>query len=276
MLAIFKLQKRFIMAFAFTTPRSICVFALLSLAAQQAFAAEPEVTPYRPGAGSPAVLSAIGYFEVEAGYDYLKYQDVRADAIGLILKYGLTDQFGLLLGVSPYARTSSPYGSQSGTSDSLLGLKFVSKVSSATALGAQLVTTLPTGSSAFRSDKPIVTFTGLAGFDFSGLHSDINLGVTRFGDGQGTGVSKNRFNWSAGLSSPLNGALSGAIELSGTQQSGSVNSTQFLASLGYAVSKKLVIDVYVARARAETNGGGSSVNLSYTSFGTGLTYLFAK
>jgi hypothetical protein len=255
--------------------RKLYLSALLSLAAQLACAAEPEVTPYRPGAGSPAVLSATGYFEIEAGYDHAKAEDVRGDNIGLLLKYGLTDQFGLLVGVSPYVKVSDSFSSQSGVSDASLGLKFVTKVSSSTALGAQIITSLPTGSKVFRSDSPNVTLTGLAGFDFSGLHSDINLGVTRIGDDPGAGVSKNRFGWSAGLSSPLSGPLSGALELSGTQQSGGVNTLQFLASLSYSISKKLVVDAYVARARAEpNNGGGSSV--SSNGFGAGLTYLFAK
>lgn len=260
--------------------RKLYLSAFLSLAAQLTSAAEPEATPYRPGAGSPAVLSATGMFEIEAGYDQLRFEDLRADFLSTFLKYGITDQFGVFLGLNPYAHTSSPYGSQSGSGDSLLGLKFVSKVSSTTALGAQLTTTLPTGSSVFRSDKPDVTLTGLAGFDFSGLHSDINLGATRFGDDQAGGMSKNRFNWSAGLSSPLSGAWSGAIELSGSQQSGSADSkqssTQFLTSLSYAVSKKLVLDAYIARTRNEFKSGDYSASLSYTRFGTGLTYLFAK
>jgi hypothetical protein len=252
--------------------RAVWTYSLLLLAAQQAIAAEPEVTPYRPGVGSPAVLSATGYFEVEAGYDYVKANDVRGDNIGLLLKYGVSDQLGLLIGVSPYVRFAYNDTSQSGVGDASLGLKFVSKVSSSTALGAQLVTSLPTGSSAFRSDKPNVALTGLAGFDFSGLHSDINLGVTRAGEDQGSGVSRNRFGWSAGLSSPLSGPLSGAVELSGSQQSGVNTITQFLASLSYSVSKKLVVDAYIARARSEQD----NVSVSGNSFGVGLTYLFAK
>ena len=69
----------------------------------------PEVTPYRPGAGSPAVLSATGYFELETGYDFAKAGNVKVDTLGLVLKYGLSDQVGLFLGV-PYLRVRASGG----------------------------------------------------------------------------------------------------------------------------------------------------------------------
>jgi Putative MetA-pathway of phenol degradation len=249
--------------FSKTMLATVLVAASLSGAA---CAADPEVTPYRPGVGSPAVLSATGYFELEAGYDYVKVRDLRTDNFGLLLKYGLTDNVGLLFGVSPYARVKVGGESESGVSDASLGLKFVSKMNDTTALGLQLVSTLPTGSRLFRSDNPNVTLTGLAGFDYSGFHSDINLGVTRFGDGV-PGVSRNRFNWSASIGRALSGPVSGALEVSGTRQSG-ISATQVLGSLAYAVDKRLVLDAYVARARSEGING--------TGFGVGLTYLFAK
>lgn len=235
--------------------------------ANVAHAAEPEVTPYRPGAGSPAVLSATGYFELEAGYDYAKAGDLRADALGLLLKYGITDNLGLLVGVNPYVRAKAGGASTSGSSDASIGLKWVSKFNETTALGAQLVSTIPTGSNGFGSDNPNVTLTALAGFDFAGLHSDINLGLTRFGD-SAPGSSRNRFNWSASIGKPIADSLSAALEISGANQSGNANATQYLASIAYAVNKKLVLDAYYAHARSGgVNGNG---------IGVGMTYLFAK
>jgi hypothetical protein len=235
--------------------------------AQCAYAADPEVTPYRPGAGSPAVLSATGYFELEAGYDYAKVEGVRSDSLGLLLKYGLTDTLGVLIGVNPYVRVKAFGAYDSGVSDASVGLKWVSKLNDATAIGAQLVSTLPTGSNGFGSDNANVTLTGLAGFDFAGMHSDLNLGVTRFGDAV-SGTSRNRLNWSASIGRPLSGPISGALEVSGTRQSGSASSTQYLGSLAYAVNKKLVLDAYYAHAR--------SSGISGNGFGVGMTYLFAK
>ncbi len=239
------------------------IAASLSFAA---IAADPEVTPYRPGVGSPAVLSAPGYFELEAGYDYAKAAGVRSDGIGLTLKYGISDNLGLIVGVAPYLRVRGFGESDTGVSDASVGLKFVTKLNDATAVGAQLVTSLPTGSSAFRSDNPNVTLTALAGFDFAGFHSDLNLGWTRLGDGV-FGGSRNRYGWSASLGRAIDGPVSAALEVSGTRQSGA-NSTQVLASLAYAVNKKLVLDAYVARARAEGVTGNGA--------GFGMTYLFSK
>lgn len=236
------------------------IAATLSVAG---IAAEPEVTPYRPGVGSPAVLSAPGYFELEAGYDYAKAEGIRSDAIGLTLKYGISDKLGLIIGVAPYLRVRGFGDSESGVSDASIGLKYVTKVNDTTALGAQLVTSLPTGSGAFRNDNPNVTLTGLAGFDFAGFHSDINLGWTRLGEGS----SKNRYGWSASLSRAIDGPVSAALEVSGTRQSG-VSGTQVLASVAYAVNKKLVLDAYVARARSEGVTGNGA--------GFGMTYLFSK
>ena len=79
-------------------------------------AADPEVTPYRPGVGSPAVINAPGTFEVEAGYDYAKTSGARLDNLGLVLKYGVSSNIGLLLGVSPdrkSTRLNSSHVSQS-------------------------------------------------------------------------------------------------------------------------------------------------------------------
>ncbi len=237
---------------------------VLSVAGTQfAFAADPEVTPYRPGVGSPAVLSAPGYFELEAGYEYGKVEGLRADTFGLLLKYGINDKLGLLVGVNPYQRLRLDGDSVSGVTDAFLGLKYVAKVNDSTALGAQLVTSLPTGDRAFRSDNPNVSLTGLAGFDYSGFHSDINLGWTRLGEGD----SRNIFNWSASIGRTLSGPVSGALEVSGSRQSG-INATRLLGSLSYAVDKKLVLDAYVSRARVEGVNG--------TTAGVGFTYLFAK
>ena len=239
------------------------VAAAIAASAFAAFAAEPEVTPYRPGVGSPAVLSAAGFFELEAGYEYGKAEGVRADTFGLLLKYGINDNFGLLVGVNPYQRLRADGASISGMSDSYLGVKFVNKMNESTALGLQLITTLPTGKRAFRSDNPNLTLTGLAGFDYSGFHSDINLGFTRLGEGD----SRNIFGWSGSIGRTLSGPVSGALELSGTRQSG-LTSTRLLGSLAYAVDKRLVLDAYVSRAKAEGVYG--------TTAGVGFSYLFAK
>jgi hypothetical protein len=262
--------------FSFATLFLCFCFIGLAATSPNASAAEPDVTPYRPGVGSPAVLSATGYVEIETGVDYLRATDTRTNSASLLVKYGLTDQLGLLVGVTPIIRDNTADKTQTGSGDSSLGIKFVNKANERISVGAQLVTSLATGSKAFRSDKPSVNLVGLAGFDFSGLHSDINIGVTRFGDDQGDGVSRNYVGWSAALSAPLNATLSGAIELSGTNQSGAGKSAQLLASISYTINKSLVLDVYAARTR---QGQVSSTGVARTygvGVGAGFTYLFAR
>jgi hypothetical protein len=232
-----------------------------------------EATPYRPGVGSPSVVSAKGYFELEAGYEYTKAADVRGDNLGLLLKYGITDELGLMVGWSPYLKVSSTDASISGNSDLNLGLKYITKPSKDIAIGGQVITTLPTGSRDFRSDKPTVTVTGIAGFDYGpGLHSDINLGITRAGDDPGAGISRNTYAWSVGFNPPPQGKLSSQLEISGNTQSGAGRNTQLLGSLSYNVSKLLVLDMYLARARNSFNGA----DVYTTTAGTGFTYLFTK
>ena len=255
------------------------IFARTSIAlalfvgSSAAHAADPEVTPYRPGVGSPAVINAPGTFEVEAGYDYAKASGLRSDSLGLVLKYGVSSNIGLFLGVSPYVKFSAGGVSVSGSSDALFGAKFVTKLQPELAAGAQLTVSAPTGSSQVNGGgKSNVALTGLIGVDFAGFHSDINLGVTRAGENPGAGVSRNRIGWSASLGRTISGPLSGAIELSGNSLSGADRTVQLLGSLSYSVSSSLVVDGYLARARTTVSGS----NINSNGFGVGFSYLVAK
>ena len=245
----------------------------LVMGTSAANAADPEVTPYRPGVGSPAVINAPGTFEVEAGYDYAKTSGARLDNLGLLLKYGVSSNIGLLLGVSPYVKLSGGGASITGSSDAYVGAKFVTKLQPELAAGAQLTVTLPTGSDKVGGGgKSNVALTGLIGIDFAGFHSDINVGITRAGETPGFGVSRNRVGWSASLGRNISGPLSGAVELSGNNLSGSDRTVQLLGSLSYAVSSALVIDGYLSRARTTVNGS----NVNTNGFGVGFAYLVAK
>ena len=245
----------------------------LLVGSSAAYAADPEVTPYRPGVGSPAVINAPGTVEVEVGYDYAKASGLRSDSLGLVLKYGVNSNLGLLLGVNPYTKFSGGGISFSGSSDVTVGAKFVTKLQPELAAGAQLLVSLPTGSSDVGGGgKSNVTLTGLIGVDFSGFHSDINLGVTRAGENPGFGVSRNQIGWSASIGRTISGPLSGAVELSGKSVSGADRTVQLLGSLSYSVSTSLVVDGYLARALS--TGGGSNININ--SFGLGFSYLVAK
>ncbi len=226
----------------------------------------PEVTPYRPGAGSPAILSATGYFEVEGGYDFAKAGGVKVDTLGLLLKYGVSDNVGVFFGV-PYLRLRGGGQSESGLADSVLGLKWVTKLNAENAWGLQLTTTLPSGKDGFRADNPSLGLTAMYGLDFSGFHADFNLG-TRFAGDKTPGLSRNTFVYTAGISRPIGGGFGAGLELSGTRQSGAGTGTTILGALTFTVNKNLALDASISRARAS----GENAN----AFGVGMTYLFAK
>jgi Putative MetA-pathway of phenol degradation len=244
-------------------------FSTISLAGFSAIAqaqSGPEVTPYRPGAGSPAILSATGYFEIEGGYDFAKAGGVKADTLGLTLKYGLSDQVGVFFGI-PYLRVRAGGATERGIADSVLGLKWVNKLNAESAWGLQLTSTLPTGEDGFGSDNPSFGLTALYGVDFSGFHADLNLGA-RFAGDKTPGLSRNSFFYSAGLSRALGGGWGVGAELSGSRQSGAGTGTTVLGAVTYTVSKNLALDASLSRARA----GGENAN----AFGVGMTYLFSK
>jgi hypothetical protein len=232
----------------------------------------PDATPYRPGVGSPAVVSAKGYFEIEAGLDRARAGGLTGDGLGVLLKYGVTDNLGLMLGASPWRRSSGLGTSTTGAGDLAFGAKWVSKLNDNIALGAQWVSTAPVGSAAFKGPGNTDTATALVGLDFAGFHSDLNLGFTH--DSKGTaGVSRSHLNWSASLGRVISGPFSGAVEISGSRQSGAGSIKQLLGSVSYTVNKQLVLDAYIARARNTPVGASSS---NGNALGLGMTYLIGK
>jgi Putative MetA-pathway of phenol degradation len=243
------------------------LFLALILVATQSLAQSPEVTPYRPGVGSPAVLSATDHFELEVGYDKTKISSTRTQVLGDLIKYGLSDQVGLLFG-QPAQQISADGITLKGLGDGLIGVKFVQKINPELAGGLQLTSSIPTGKRAiFRANKTTTTLTGLLGFDFSGLHADLNLGFTKLGDVE-FNTSRNQTNYSLGISKALDGGWSLGIEASGSKVSGNPSGTTLLGSVSYTVNKNFAIDASVSRSRFDNVNGANA--------GIGFTYLFAK
>ncbi len=222
----------------------------------------PEVTPYRPGVLAGAALSATGQFEIEVGYDFAKADGIKLDTLGALLKYGMTDTLGFIVGL-PYARVSGGGSSVSGVADGLIGMKFVAPLNKTTSAGFQLVSSIPSGESAFRADNPTLVLTAMLGGDLSGTRYDLNLGVRRAGDA-GFGSSRETFMWAAALARPIGNGLGVYGELSGTRQSGAGSGLTGLAALTYSASRQLALDVNVSRSRFEgTNGTGVGVGMAY-------------
>lgn len=224
--------------------------------------------PYRPSVGSPASLSASGYFEIEAGFARENAPDGRLSNTPLLLKYAFTDHVGVTFGISPWQRLSAQGTSVSGNGDGSITLKLAQPVNDALMFGGELTASLPVAANGLGSKRSDVTLNLIASHDFAGFHSDVNMNATRLGDAQEPEVSRQIIGWSAGISHLLNEKIGVGIELSGTRQSGNGNSTQWLASVSFAVSKKLVLDLYAAREHA----AGTYTN----KVGGGFTYLFAR
>jgi hypothetical protein len=241
---------------------ALAVFGIFSTAAQAA----DEVTPYRPGVGSPAILSATGRFELEVGLDRAKGGGVTATSVGGLLKYGLSDNVGLLFGL-PYLSVKGNGSSVNGLGDSTIGLKWVQKANDAMAYGVQATASLPTGSSALKGSGSTVTLTGLVGLDQSGFHTDLNLGVTRPGSSQ-VGIGRTRVGYSIGISRALGGGFGAGIEASGSRQSGTDSITTLLAAVTYTVNPNMALDASVSRTKAAGVGA--------TAYGVGMSYLLPK
>jgi hypothetical protein len=252
---------------------AIRLLAILSIVAGSPITAaladdDLAANPFRPSVGSPASLSAPGHFEMEAGFANETAAGARLNNTPMLLKYAFTDRIGVTFGISPWMRVSALGTSVSGNSDGSVTLKLAQPVSDAFMIGGELTASVPVASNGLGSDRSDVTLNLIASNDFAGFHSDINVNTTRLGDAQSPGVSGQSYGWSAGISHPVNEKLGAGFELSGTRQRGIGTSNQWLAFLSFAVSKKLVLDLYAAREHA----AGVDTN----KFGFGFTYLFAR
>ncbi len=222
--------------------------------------------PYRPSVGSPASLSAPGYFEWEAGFANVREGSARTRSVPMLLKYAFTDRVGMSLGISPWMSVTAPTGDNSGQSDGTITLKLAQPVNDDLMLGSELTASIPVASNGFGSEHSDVTLNLIASVDVAGFHSDLNVNSTRMGDAPAVGT---RFitGGSAGLSHALNDRWGAGLEVSDTRQDGSNSSTQWLGSLSYAASPRWVLDAYAARERLGADHARK--------FGFGMTYLFA-
>jgi Putative MetA-pathway of phenol degradation len=241
---------------------ALALVGLFSTAVQAA----DEVTAYRPGVGAPAYLSATGRFELEVGFDRASAGGATATSLGGLLKYGLSDNIGLLFGV-PYLNVKDSTGSVKGLGDSSIGLKWVQKANASVAYGVQAMATLPTGSSAFKADKSTITLTGLVGLDTAGFHTDFNVGLIRPGTSV-AGIGKSRLAYSVGVTRALGGGFGAFVEASGSRQSGTDSTVTLLAAVTYTVDPNLVVDASVSRTKVAGEG--------VTAFGVGMSYLLPK
>lgn len=234
-------------------PRLACA-GLLSMSATAALAQaavdeEPSVTPYRPSVSTPAMLSAPGYLELEAGFIRSAGGGAsRVDGVPYSLKLAFSPDWGIRLGGD--ARVSQDDGNGgriSGLGDTSVILKRRFAVDDASAFGLEFGVTPPTGRRGIRNGATDYTMTGIYSADFAGLHTDINLGATRLGTTD-PDASRTQASWATALSKSLSERWGVVAELSGTRQGGADGTAQFLMAASYNLSKRLTLDAGLARS----------------------------
>ncbi len=229
--------------------------AFLSVGAPTSVAAapaddEPAAVPYRPSVSTPATLSAPGWLEIEAGFLHEHDgADARRDSLPLTLKLAFTPDWGVRIGADAWVLRKDASGHDSGFGDTGIVLKRRFAVDDSSAFGLEAGATLPTsrGGLGAGSGKADYGVNAIYSADFGDWHTDINLATTRLGQ---IDPDAGRMQWlvAASLSRALNDHWGVVGEFSGTHQSGSENTSQFLFAASYNVSKQLVLDAGAARS----------------------------
>jgi len=228
----------------------LCLAACILLlgAAAPAFTAdEPAATPYRPTVSNPAALSAVGYFEVEAGFQRTDNDDPRRrDSIPVLFKYAFTEKVGLLVGGEAYVKENSDItGRASGLGDTNLTLKLYHPVNDTLGLGLETGIKAPTAKDSIGSGKPDIILNGIISTELSGATVDVNLGAMRLG-AIDPSASRVAYTGAAALSWPIGERWGVAAEFSGIKQQGVAGNAQFLAAVSHNVAKTVVLDAGMA------------------------------
>lgn len=207
----------------------------------------PAVVPYRPSVASPAELPAPGWPELEAGMQWAQGGgSARSQSSPVTFKLAWNESWATLIGTDIHDWQKAPDGSTAHSGgDTSLTLKYKLPVSDQLALGAQLGATLPTGRPPIGAGKSSWGVTGIASFDYPGIHVDLNAGGQRLG-AVDSGQGRWQGAWAIAASHPLNERLGITGEVSGIAQRGTSAQSQGLAALNYNVSPALVLDVGVA------------------------------
>lgn len=249
----------------------VCALALLTSSLAQADQEEPSATPFRPTVTSGANLSAPGWLELEFGGQRLGGNGAdQRNSWPFLLKYALNDRFALLLGGDAQVSVAPAQAPAfNGRGDTTLTLKYrAPDAVEGRSFGLEATVKLPTAPEGIGSGQRDYSLKGIFGIDLpNALHLDTNLMATRLG---GVAVDQGSYQWAwaAAISRQIGDAWTLAADISGTRQSGTPSTAQFLTAASYAVNRRLVVD------------GGFAVGLNndtpkFTVF-TGLTVLLGK
>lgn len=224
--------------------RQIGAFWLISslaLCPRLASADEPHVTPYRPTISNPAELPVPGWIDAELGWQYSRGGEVgHRQNIPYVLKFGFSEDWGMLLGGDGYVNQFDPGGRvRSEGYGSFAGL-----LKHRLTWNDDIHFGLEAGFSHRSLDGGITDYlvNGIYSQDIGPVRLDVNTMLTHAGDsnpGQAPWIG----SWAVALGFPLYGDIGGAIEFAGAHQDDAPAFSQFLATLNYSVHPRLVLDI---------------------------------
>jgi len=223
------------------------VLAAIASFSLTVFAAETtDVTPYRPTVSNPAQLPAAGQLELELGgmksQPGAQADDRRRGSLPYLLKFGFSQEWGVLLGGDAYVSTDDAGGGRAhGLGDTTVLAKRAFLIDDANALGVEFGAKLPTARDAIGSGKTDYLVNGIYSRDFGKLHLDANVNFTRMGAVEAD-AARMQTGYSAAFSMPLSEKWGATAELSGTRRGGTPSTAQWLAALTYSPSKRMTLD----------------------------------
>ena len=171
----------------------------------------------------------------------------RRDSLPYTFKLAFSPDWGVRLGGDLQVRSTDFDGSRlNGIGDTAVILKRRFAVSDEPAFGLEAGANLPTAKDGLGSGKTDYSVNGIYSADLGHYHMDLNLAPARLGridPGQGRWQT----TWAGALSRPLNDRWGVVGEFSGTRQSGTPNTAQFLLAGSYNLSKRIVFDAGASR-----------------------------
>ncbi len=210
----------------------------------------PAAVPYRPSVSTPSALSAPGWLEVEAGLQHQHDgRSAHRDSLPVTLKLAFTPDWGVRVGSDAWVRSRDGSQRDSGFGDTGIVVKRRFAVDEQQAFGLEVGVVVPTARSGLGSGsgKADYGINAIYSADFGDVwHTDLNATATRLG---AVDAGSGRVQWAGAASLSRSFDAWGVVgEISGSRRSGEDSSRQLLGALSYSVSKRLVIDVGVARS----------------------------
>ena len=231
--------------------------------------ADPAAVPYRPSVSTPAMLSAPGWLEIEAG---LQHQHdgaaARRDSLPVTLKLAFTPDWGVRVGSDVWVRVRDGAQKDSGFGDTGIVVKRRFADDEQQAFGLEAGALVPTARSGLGSGSGKADYgvNAIYSADFGAWHTDINATATRLG---AVDAGSGRVQWAGAAALSRGFDAWGVVgEISGSRRSGEDSTRQLLGAVSYSVSKRLVIDAGAARSLR-------SGPAQWSAF-TGFTWLAAR